>query len=168
MSPGPRPTSVPSCILIHPAVSPQQTLCPFGGGDLTSNTLYGRGLPPYQVASWSIRPFATADMDRKFEGGCAAFEWKLGPQNSPSNTVWPRPSSLPSGFLIHPAVCHSRHGPKIWGGAVPLLSGSWVPKTPHLTQYGRAEAYLHAEFHIDPSNRLATIPGIFLHPPQGG
>ena len=28
---------------------------------------------------------------------------------------------------------------------------------PHLTQCGRAEAYLHAKFHLDPSNRLDTI-----------
>jgi len=37
MSPGPRPTSAPSDILIHPAVRPQQTgrrlgVCPFGWG----------------------------------------------------------------------------------------------------------------------------------------
>jgi len=28
---------------------------------------------------------------------------------------------------------------------------------PHLTQCTRAEAYLHAKFHLDPSNRLATV-----------
>ena len=28
---------------------------------------------------------------------------------------------------------------------------------PHLTQCGQAEAYLHAKFHLDASNRLATI-----------
>jgi len=28
---------------------------------------------------------------------------------------------------------------------------------PHLTQCGRAEAYPHTKFHLDPSNRLATI-----------
>jgi len=27
----------------------------------------------------------------------------------------------------------------------------------HLTQCVRAEAYLHAKFHLDPSNRLATV-----------
>jgi len=26
----------------------------------------------------------------------------------------------------------------------------------HLTQCGQGEAYLHAKFHLDPSNRLAT------------
>jgi len=28
---------------------------------------------------------------------------------------------------------------------------------PHLTQCGRGQAYLCAKFHLDPSNRLATI-----------
>jgi len=27
----------------------------------------------------------------------------------------------------------------------------------HLTECDQAEAYLHAKFHLDPSNRLATI-----------
>jgi len=50
---------------------------------------------------------------------------------------------------------HNGHGPKIGGGAVPLsLEGSWVP-----IQHNMAgpEAYMHAKFHLDPSNRLATI-----------
>jgi len=45
-SPGPRSTSLPSGILIHPAVWPQQTwaenrgwLCPFGGAGSSSNTM---------------------------------------------------------------------------------------------------------------------------------
>jgi len=38
-------------------------------------------------------------------------------------------------------------------GAVPI----WGELGPHLTQCGRAEAYLHAKFHLDPSNHLATI-----------
>ena len=32
--------------------------------------------------------------------------------------------------------------------------GSWVPI---LHNVARAEAYLHARFHLDPSNRLATV-----------
>ena len=32
--------------------------------------------------------------------------------------------------------------------------GSWVPI---LHNVARAEAYLHAKFHLDPSNRLATV-----------
>jgi len=71
MWPGPRPISMPSFILIHPAVRPQQTCtenwgccAPFfwGGGRklgpyLTTQCGLGRGLPPYHMASWSIQPF---------------------------------------------------------------------------------------------------------------
>ena len=67
MSPGPKPTSVPSGILIHPAISPQQIWAEnwgpffatinigrnfFGGmGILVTQSRLGRSLPPYQVAS---------------------------------------------------------------------------------------------------------------------
>jgi len=44
---------------------------------------------------------------------------------------------------------HNRHGPKI-GGLCPLGERE---QGPHLTQYERAEAYLCAKFHLDPSNR---------------
>jgi len=67
MSPGPRPASLPSGILINPANWPQQTwaengwgLSPFGGElglHLTQMSL-GRRQPSYQVASWAIQPFA--------------------------------------------------------------------------------------------------------------
>ena len=81
MSPGPRPTSIPSGILIHPAFWPQQTWaevytdaglpasvnCKSGGAavPLTIGELgphltqcgLGRGLLPYQVAFCSIQPF---------------------------------------------------------------------------------------------------------------
>jgi len=66
MSPRPRRTSLPSGILIHPAVWPQQTraenwgLCSFGGGELGLHLKQcgqGRGLPPCHVSSWSVQPF---------------------------------------------------------------------------------------------------------------
>ena len=46
---------------------------------------------------------ATIDMGRKL-GGFAPPFW--GGAGSPSNTkwLWPRPTSLPSGILIHPAI----------------------------------------------------------------
>ena len=65
-SPGLRPTSIPTDILIHAAIWPQQIwaenwgLCPFGGGGARSppNTMWpGRGLPACQVSSWSVQPF---------------------------------------------------------------------------------------------------------------
>jgi len=39
-----------------------------------------------------------------------------------------------------------------WGLLCPFLYGSWVP-----FQQNVADAYIHAKFHLDPSNRLATI-----------
>jgi len=55
----------------------------------------GRGLPPYQVASWSIQPF---NHNR--------HELKIGGARSPSNTMRPglRPTSMPSFILIHHTV----------------------------------------------------------------
>jgi len=55
---GPRPTSVPSGILIHPAVWPQWTWAekwgccgPFLWGPPLTQCGLGQGIPPYQVAS---------------------------------------------------------------------------------------------------------------------
>jgi len=44
----------------------------------------------------------------------------------PSNTMWPgpRPTSIPSGISIHPAIWH---GPRIEEGAVPLLGAAGSP-----------------------------------------
>jgi len=105
-------TTVPSGILIHPAVWPQHMgrkvgiLCaPFrGGGELGPHLTQGRlgrGLPPYKVASWSIR-LATVQMGRKW-GCCAPFLYRA---RSPSKTTspGPRPTSVPSGIMIHPIV----------------------------------------------------------------
>jgi len=66
-SPGPRPISIPSGILIHPAIWLQRTwankwwgLCPFWRGELGPHVTHcgqGQGLPLCQVSSWSIQPF---------------------------------------------------------------------------------------------------------------
>jgi len=40
------------------------------------------------------------------------------------------------------------------GNCAPLVEGRWVPIEHNVA---RAEAYLHAKFHLDPSNRLATV-----------
>jgi len=45
-------------------------------------------------------------------------------------------------------------GRKLGWGCVPLREGSWVPILHNVT---KTEAYLHAKFHLDPSNHLATI-----------
>jgi len=46
------------------------------------------------------------------------------------------------------------HGPKSGGAVVPLFVGSWVPIQHNVAW---ADAYLRTEWHIDPSNRLATM-----------
>ena len=66
-------------------------------------------------------------------------------------------TSIASGILIHPAVWpfgHNGHGPKI-GACAPLLGelGSHLRMWPA----PRLSVYHHAKFHVDPSNRLATI-----------
>jgi len=71
------------------------------GPHLTQRCL-GRGLPSYQVASWFIQPFRYNRHGRKV-GGCDPFRGGAG---SSSNTMspWPRPTSVPSGILMHPAI----------------------------------------------------------------
>jgi len=106
MWPGPRPTSVPSGILIHPVAQPfghnirgpniGGGCAPLGelGPHLTQYAL-GQSLPPYQVASWSIQPFGYNRHGPKIRG-CAPF---LGAAWSPSNTLWPGPL-LPRGLPL--------------------------------------------------------------------
>jgi len=65
-SPGSRPSSIPSDILIHAAIWPQQIwaenwgLCPLKWGEMGPHLTQcgqGRGLPACQVSSWSVQPF---------------------------------------------------------------------------------------------------------------
>ena len=53
-----------------------------------------------------------------------------------------------------PLFGRNRYGPKIGLGCAPLGEGELGP---HLTQCGQGRGYLHAKFHLDPSNRLATV-----------
>ena len=87
-------------------------------------------------------------------GGSAPPLWGGG-AGSLSNTKspGPRPSSITSDILIHAAISRNRYGPKI-GECAPLGRGSWVPIEHSVA---RAEAYPHAKFYLDPSNRLATV-----------
>jgi len=97
-------------------------LCPFcGGGELGSRLTQhglGRGLLQYQVAFTSIHPFATIDMGRKL-GAVPFLGGQLGPHLTTSLGL--RPSSIPSGILIHPAIWPQRTWAENWG------AGSWVP-----------------------------------------
>jgi len=111
-------------------------LCPFRG-ELRPRLIQcglGRGLLPYQVASSSIQLFfATRDMGQKLGGVYALFSGVAG---SPSNTKSPglRPTSIPSGILVYPAVWPQRTTlVENWWAVPPWGRGSWS-FGPHLTQ----------------------------------
>ena len=121
---GTRTTFVPSGILIHPAVWPQQTwaenwgLCPlFGEGELGPHLAQcglGRGLPPYQVASWSMQPFGHNRHRPKIGGLSPLFGRETG---FPSNTMslGSRPTSTPTGILIDRAIWPQQIWAESWG-----------------------------------------------------
>jgi len=132
MSPGTRPTSIPSDIFIHPVVWPQQTWAENWGavpffeelGPYLTLCGVGRGQPPCRVSPGSIQPFGHNRQGPKFGVLCPHF-WGAG---SPSSTMspgpgpGPRPTSIPSGILIHPAAWPQHTWAENWGiGAVPLL-----------------------------------------------
>jgi len=144
MSPRLRLTSVPNGILMHTAVWPQQTWAKswwgcahFLRGELgphLAQCSLGRGLRPYQVASWFIQPLGHNRNGLKIGGSTPFLGRGAG---SPSNTKSPglRPTSAPSGILIHPAVWPQR----TWtenGGCAPLGAGELDP---HLRQCGRGQ-----------------------------
>jgi len=115
MWPGPRPTFIPSGILIHPAVCPQQTWAenwrrgsaPWGEWEWVRIKHKVARAEAYLRTKWHLDPsssLATIDMGRKFGAHRPLFgEERTG---SPSNTMslWPWPTSLPSGVLILPAI----------------------------------------------------------------
>jgi len=47
---------------------------------------------------------ATTDMGRKLGAGSGCAPLGQLRAGSPSNTMWPRPTSMPSFILIHPTV----------------------------------------------------------------
>jgi len=63
-------------------------LCPFlrgGTGPYLTQCLLGQGLPPYQVASWSIQPFGHNWLGRKVGAAICPFPWRSW---SLSKTMW--------------------------------------------------------------------------------
>jgi len=94
--------------------------------------------PQYTWAeNWGLRPL---------------FEEGRGPclTQSPG----PRPTSIPGGILIQPAIWPRQIWAENCGDVLLLGRGSWVAVYHNVA---RAEAYMHAKFHLNPSNRLATV-----------
>jgi len=109
----------------------------------------------YLRTEWHLDPsssLATINMGQKV-GAVPLFRWAAG---SPSNAMWsaPRPTSVPSGILIHPGIWPQQTWAENWGLCPLFLKGELDP---HVTQCGRDEAYLRTKSHFDPSSSLATI-----------
>jgi len=119
MWPGPRSTSVPSGVFIHPASSRLATIVM--GRKLGDVPLLGETathVTQRRLSHWVV--------------GCALFSrggWVL----IEHKFAWPRPTSIPSGILVHPVSFghNGSHWPKI---------GSCAPREgelgTHLTQCG--------------------------------
>ena len=74
----------------------------------------------YLHTKWHLDPssrLATIDLGQKLGGWCALFFFG-GEAGSPSITKspGPRPTSIPSGILVHPAVWPQQTLAKNWGG----------------------------------------------------
>ena len=71
-------------------------------------------------------------MGRKFGGGLRPLVGRV--TGSPSNTKSPvlRPTSIPSGILMHPAVWPQQKWAENWGGGPPPFGGEGLGF--HLTQ----------------------------------
>jgi len=118
-----------------------------GLGPHLTQSRVGWGLPPRQVPSWSIDPFGHNKHGPIFWRG-------LGPLFGErygyiSNTKSPelRPTSIPSGVLMHPAVCPQKKRAKNCGGGFASFFGEGAgspsnTKSPGLRPTPVPSAYL--------------------------
>jgi len=107
---------------------------PLFGGELGPHVTQGglgRGLPLYQVASWSIQPFAHNRHGQKWGGAVPLLgRAEVVGAGSASNTMLPgsRPTIVPSGILIHPVVWPQQTWAKNLG-LCPFLGGAGSPSS---------------------------------------
>jgi len=144
MWPGPRSTSVPSGIFIHPAVWPQQTWAEnwlegavpfFLGGAGSASNRKSPGLRPTSVPNGILVHPAVWPQQTWAEnwGGCAPLfsGGELGQHLAQCGLdQGPPPCQVPS-WSIQP-FGHKRHGPKIGWELCPLFGEGELG--PHLTQ----------------------------------
>ena len=110
----------------------------------------GRGLPSYQVASSRLATTGTSRFF--FWGGEELRLYQIGVELAASKTMLPgpRPTIVPRGILATTNILA-----KNWGTVPPFSErGIWVNIWHNVAW---AEANLHTKWHLDPSNRLATL-----------
>jgi len=91
----------------------------------------GRGLPTYQMESWSMQPFGNNRDGPKIGGLCLLFGGgELGPHLAQCGLDRGPPACQVPSWSIQP-FSHSRHGQKIGGALSPFWEGELGP---HLIQ----------------------------------
>jgi len=143
--PGPRPTVVPSGILIHPAVCPQQIwaenleLCLlFGQGSWAPSSTMWPGPRPTSIPSGIYldprSPLARIDMGRKLGALHPFGEGELGPHLTQCRLV---KAYLPTKWHLDPSshLATTDMG-RTFGSCAPLGEGGFGP---HLIQYGQGQ-----------------------------
>jgi len=107
-----------------------------------------------QVPASSIQPFGDNKHGENLGVGPPSGNGATG---SPSNTKspGPRPSSIPTGTLMHAAIWPQQKWAENWGvGLRPLLGeGDWT----HLTQSRLCWGLPHARYQLHTFSRLAAI-----------
>jgi len=119
---------------VHPQIKFPYLLHPLSKTDEIKNKTVVELAIQVLSSSRDGRPFGHNRHGPKIKS-CAIYLSFLGGTGSTSNTMssWPRPTSVPSGILIHPAVWPQRAWAENWG-LCPLFGGKLGP---HLTQCGR-------------------------------
>jgi len=166
MLPGPRPTSLPIGILVHPATWPQQTWAENWGHSPRPNSRWrGAGFPSNTLSPGSrstslpsgtfIHPAVWQNRHGKIGVLlCSIFLGEGSWLPMQHNATWAEVYLLPSGILIHPAVWPQQ----TWAKFVVLLfriflgGGSGSPSN----NMAWVKAYLLTKWHLDASSRLAT------------
>jgi len=107
----------------------------------------GWGLPPYQVASWSIQPFGHNRHGPKIWGGGCAPLGDPGPHLTICRLGQGLHRYQVASWSIQP-FCHNRHGPKIGEGRLCSIGGLGSPSN---TMW--------------PGLRSTSVPsGVVIHP----
>jgi len=131
---------------------------PFLGGSWVICNTMSPGPMPTSVQTGITSRLATIDMGRKLAGSAPFLgEVELGPHLMQCCLDRGLPPYRVAFWSIQ-SFCHNRYGRKL---AMCLFGGGELVPLWHTV--ARGEAYLHAKFCLDPSNRLAAIHQRYRH-----